>query len=117
MSADNRTPEDVTGKVTSDGARFVARFLDAQKDLEHARNKVNSAECELHNAESALARWLAPPDIKPGEKIGVWVSDSLLLVEMVKRESYSADGNDLPHIDYDYKVTVRTRGKNHWRLT
>lgn len=109
--------EQMLGQVTREGDDLVKRFLSAQKDVESARRTMNSAECELSNAERALAKWLAPSDLKPDEKIGVWVGDSLLLVEMVKRESYAVGGDNVSHIDYDYKVTVRTRGKNHWRLT
>lgn len=96
--------------VTSEGARLIAAFLAAQKSVDMARSALNSAECDRDNSERALAKWLMPSDMKPGEKIAVWHGDSLFQVELAPRESFSTEGG-ASHIDYEPKVTVRTRGK------
>lgn len=102
-------------EVMPEGARLIQNYLAAQEELRKAQEALRCAECAMSNAESALANWLMPKDMKPGEKIGVWMDDSLFQVELVKRESFSTDGSG-SWIDYDPKVTVRTRGKHFGEL-
>lgn len=118
MSDANPSEETVaTGDVTREGERVIQRWLDAQEDVKAAKSALTRAECEDANAHSALAKWLMPSDMKPGEKIGVWVGDSLFQVELVERKAYPAGVGGEPHITHEPKVTVRTRGKNFWRLS
>lgn len=98
-------------QITSEGLLHVRTFLNAQRELTNAKQAVSSAECALSNAERALAKWLAPADIKPGEKIGVWVNDSLFTVEAVQVPTWSA-GQEGPTVT-ELKVSIRTRGKHH----
>jgi hypothetical protein len=109
------TQTEVTGDVTREGSAHIKRFLGAQEDLRRAHSAVSSAECEVSNAEAALAKWLMPPDMKPDEKIGVWVGDSLFQVELVECLAHPVDGGE-PRVSYKPKVTIRSRGKELWRL-
>ena len=104
---------------SSEGLQHIKRFLGAQWSVEEAKRALRSAECELSNAEAALAKWLAPADMKPGEKIAVWAGDSLFQVESVPVDEFSlGNGTDGPsiHVRHELRVTVRTRGKHHHEL-
>jgi hypothetical protein len=98
-------------ELTGEGERLVSNYLAAQENLERAKSGVVGAECALDNAETNLAKWLMPTDMKPGEKIAVWRGDSLFQVELVSRESVSEDGG---HRKFTLvpKITVRSRGKH-----
>jgi|SRR5581483_1354338 len=114
MNESQASQKVATGDVTREGERLLSCWLNAQEELQRAKNAVSRGECEVRNTESALAKWLMPPDMKPDEKIGVWVGDSLFQVELEPRDSFSGDGER--HVSYEPKVTIRTRGKNFWRL-
>jgi hypothetical protein len=97
------------GDVVSEGVQLINRFRSAQQGVQESKRALNSAECELSNAERALAKWLMPSDMKPGEKIAVWHSDWLFQVELKPREA-ATDGGTIV-TDYEPVVTIRTRGK------
>jgi hypothetical protein len=103
-------------ELTREGEDRTKRFLLAQESVRRAKDALNSAECELSNSEADLAKWLMPSDMKPGEKVAVWMSDSLFQVELVPRESYGAEDGSV-RIDHVPKVTIRTRGKHHHQLS
>lgn len=111
----SQTAEKVTtGDVTREGEQHLKYWLNCQEDTRRAKEALNRAECAEANAHSALAKWLMPHDMKPTEKIGVWVGESLFQVEMTERVAYSTAGAE-PHISYEPKVTIRTRDKDFWR--
>lgn len=85
--------------VLPEGERLIKQWLSATERLERAKSEKNSAECDVVNAQNALAKWLLPDDAKPGEKIAVWFGDSLIQAEVPQE------------IGRDAKVTIRTRGK------
>lgn len=107
--------------VTDKRRHFIKQWLLMQHRVDAAKKEVTRAECDLSNAETALAKWLAPSDMEPGEKIGVWYGDSLFQVKSVEEKSYAvcegAVGDGTPIITYKLKVTVRTRGKHFLELT
>lgn len=108
--------------VTDEGRHFIKQWLLMQRRVDDAKKEVTRAECDFANAETALAKWLAPSDITPGEKIGVWYGDSLFQVESVENKSYAvcegAKGDGTPIIiSYMLKVSIRTRGKHFRELT
>ena len=98
-------------ELVSEGQRLVARFLSAGEEVRTAQQDQRRAEAELSNAEQALAKWLMPDDMKPGEKIAVWHGDSLFQVEMAPQTAHEVESGK-PHVSYEPKVTVRTRGKH-----
>lgn len=105
--------------LISDGERLVSAYLYAQEQLERAKREVIGSECSLNNAEEALAKWLMPADMAPGEKIAVWRGDSLFQVELAPRQAYEVGEDGSPgkvRIDHKAKVTVRLRGKDFNRL-
>ena len=104
-----------TGDVTREGERLLKCWLESQEGTRRAKESLTRAECTESNAHSELAKWLMPPDMKPTEKIGVWVGDSLFQVEMIERTAHSANGGE-SHVSYEPKVTIRSRGKDFWRL-
>jgi len=113
---DVRSAETVaTGDVTREGERLLKRWLESLEETRRAKEHLTRAESDESNAHSELAKWLMPPDMKPSEKIGVWVGDSLFQVEMVERVAHSVEGGE-PHFSYEPKVTIRSRGKDFWRL-
>ena len=108
------------GEVTLEGTRFIKSWLDAQQSVASANRHLTEAQIDLREAEQNLAKWMLPPDTKPGEKIAVWFGDSLIQVEAGKpHERIKCGGpqddpepdNSIPH-----KVTVRSRGKHFERL-
>jgi len=101
--------------VTADGARLIKAFLGAQEDLASAERSVSSSRCELNNAERALAKWLMPSDMKAGEKVAVWMGDSLFQVELAPQTAYAVEGGE-PVVRHEPKVTIRTRGHEFHRL-
>lgn len=98
-------------EVTNEGARLIALFLNCNKHVETAERELRGAKCDAVRAESELAKWLAPKDMEPGEKVGVWMGDSLFQVENVEVRNYP-EGGGLPDMLYELKVTVRSRGKH-----
>jgi len=102
-------------ELTSEGMRLVADYLGSIQSVQQAKDRLGSAECDLSNTERALAKWLMPSDMKPGEKIGVWLGDSLFQVELEERKSYPV-GEGEPMVSHEPKVTVRYRGKEFDRL-
>src|SRR5262245_32254675 len=88
------------GDLTSEGTRLVQAWLAAQDRLRRANSEVVTAECDVSNSQSALAKWMLPEDAKPGEKICVWHGDSLIEVEVPLRTNEQA------------RVTVRKRGRS-----
>ena len=88
-------------KATMEGAELIKRWERAKRSLEQAKSAVNSAECELANAANALAKWMLPEDVKPGEKICIWHLDSLIQVEATKDTMADA------------KITIRKRGRDY----
>lgn len=95
--------------VTSDGERAIKDWLAAKERHEQARRDENRASCDESNAETALVKWMLPPDAKPGEKIAVWFGDSLIQVE-VGGEVIGQSGETRAMTST--KVTVRHRGKH-----
>lgn len=97
----------VDNSVTSEGKRLVEAWTNAT--MRRTRKAEELAVCYINerDTEAALAAWLAPSDIKPGEKISVWYGDSLIQVEW----GGVAEGVNPCHIS-STRVTVRTRGKH-----
>jgi hypothetical protein len=91
----------MTDEVTSDGKECINRWKNAVDDIAKARSRLNSCDCELSNAATALARWMLPSDAQVGEKIAVWYGDSLVQVECTQAAPMK-----------DGKITVRSRGKS-----
>lgn len=104
-----------TGDVTREGEQHLKQWLNCREETRRAKEALNRAECAEANAHSALAKWLMPHDMKPNEKIGVWVGDSLFQVEMIERVAHCVEDGE-PHLSYEPKVTIRSRGKDFWRL-
>lgn len=111
-------PERNMNDLVTEGERLVSAYLHAHEELERAKRDVTGSECSVRTAEEALAKWLMPADMKPGEKIAVWRGDSLFQVELVPRESYAVGGDEEGKVRIDHvpKVTVRKRGKHFYKL-
>lgn len=88
--------------ASTEGTRLIKRWEEAKRDVERAKSRVNSAECDLLNATNDLAKWMLPEDAKPGEKICVWHIDALIQVEV---------GNNAP--PGDHQITIRKRGREY----
>ena len=97
--------------VTAEGSRLITYWLQAIETVDRAKSGLSRAQTDEMNAQEALAKWLMPTDMKPGEKIAVWHGDSLFQVELAPRERISVPGGEV-HTDYVPKVTIRTRGKH-----
>lgn len=76
-------------QVTSDTERLVKNWLEAQEELRTAITNQQRKTTELHQAAEALAKFLLPADVKPGEKIGIWYGDSLILAEQTEAGEYN----------------------------
>lgn len=96
--------------VTADGSRLIQDWIQATQRVRRLKEELNGAECAASNAEQALAKWLMPGDMKPGEKIAVWHLDSLFQVEIPMVTQYS-EGGSPRQVPGDPKVTIRTRGR------
>lgn len=98
--------------VTSEGTRLIKAWEVAKRDVERAKSALNSAECALSNATSALTKWMLPEDAKPGEKICVWHLDSLIQVEVppLPRKPEPGCVGEGPR---DPVVTIRKRGREY----
>lgn len=96
--------------LTHEGLDLVKAWVAAHQQVRSARDTLARRECDLRDAENALARWMAPPVTKPqpGEKISVWCGDSLFQLE-VGGEMGGTPG-DGPRAVHPDKVTIRYRG-------
>lgn len=97
--------------VTSEGDRLIRNWLRAAERVHQCKLELNTAECDLINAGEALAKWMKPPDAKPGEKIAVWFGDSLIQVE-VGGVPRGETVNGVGPAPTETSVTVRYRGKH-----
>jgi hypothetical protein len=100
------------GDVTADGSRLISEWLRAQESVERIRESLSSANSSLRHSEEQLAKWLIPEDAKPGEKIAVWFGDSLIQAEV----GGVVSGDGPVRAMSATRVTVRKRGKEHYRL-
>lgn len=66
-------------KVTYAVERLVKNWLNDQATLQQAVAQQQRSTDELKKSADALAQYLLPADVKPGEQIGVWYGDSLIL--------------------------------------
>lgn len=94
-------------EVVSEGKRLIELWLTARNRVENLDMQRSSAACDVLNAEAALAKWLAPDDAKPGEKIAVWFGDSLIQVEIGGVVTETGEG---PGFVSSTRVTIRKRG-------
>lgn len=85
--------------VSAEGDRLITNWLSATERLRVAKVRATTAEVDVIDTESALARWLLPDDARTGEKIAVWNGDSLIQAEMTTA------------LKADAKVTIRKRGR------
>jgi hypothetical protein len=65
--------EDTT--IAPKGRELVKKWQDAEEDLRRADERLVRARVTEDETRKALAKWLLPSDVKPGEKIGVWERD------------------------------------------
>lgn len=84
-------------KVTKDGEDCIKRWKFAAQEVADLRRRLNKAECELRNSETALAKWLLPEDAQANELFCVWYGDSLV---------------SAVHKNGNHSVRLRTRGKS-----
>lgn len=64
--------------VTREGETLVKAWASAAERVKRLKSELSRAECDRDNAESALSKWLLPPDAVVGEKVAVWFGDSLI---------------------------------------
>lgn len=65
---------------SQDTLKLLRRWTSANRGLAEAKHQLNSAECELLNSESELAKFLLPEDACKGESFHIWIGDGLLSV-------------------------------------
>lgn len=102
--------------VTSEGQRLITNWLRAVEEHKCRQQSVTDAHRDVEETEASLAKWLAPPDAKPGEKIAVWFGDSLIQVEVGGVQPKLSEGAECGPGPSQTKVTVRTRGKHFSEL-
>lgn len=61
--------------ISREGRELVKNYQLAFQRTLRAAQELNRAQCEEANARSALVKWCAPADAKPGEKFGIWCRD------------------------------------------
>ena len=96
--------------LTQEGLTLVTAWVAAQREVEAARSTLARRQCDLREAEQALARWMAPAVTKPqpGEKISIWCGDSLFQLEV--GGDMGGTAGEGPREMRPDRVTVRYRG-------
>lgn len=96
--------------ITQEGLELVRSWLRARALAKRAQDEYFRCNTECADAEKALAKWMAPPVIKPksGEKLAIWCGDSLIQLE-VGGVTSKGDGDGPGHMTSD-QVTVRFAG-------
>ena len=91
----NVTEEEQDSKLhpTREGERLLKDWYAARDRHERAKRDLNSAACDLANAETAFAKWMLPTDAKVGESFLMWHGTKLVQVEKTDQ--------------YDARVTIR----------
>ena len=84
-------------QVTNEGLDLIRRWKLAAQQEADLKTRLNRAECELRNAEEALAKFLIPNDAKANENFCVWYGDSLIAAK---------------HNNGHKSVVLRTKGKS-----
>ena len=59
---------------------LVKRWQQAKESVESCKRELNSCECELSNATTALEKWLLPADAAASEKFHIWHNGKLIEV-------------------------------------
>ena len=70
----------------------VRRWNRAVKQVASAKLALNSAECELANAQNDLGRWLLPEDAATNEEFNVWIGDGIMAAR--RNDAPGASSND-----------------------
>lgn len=81
-------------EANNTGLDLIRRVMNAHLALEYAKSSVNSASCEVSNAENDLCKWLVPKGAKLGDVFCVPVDSTFLQVRMIERKAYSVEGPD-----------------------
>lgn len=102
--------------LTKDGHTLVTNWLRAVDEHQLQQQRTWDRYKDVQQTEAALAKWLAPPDAKPGEKIAVWFGDSLIQVEVGGVRPPMPEGATIGEGSSQTRVTVRSRGKHHEEL-
>lgn len=89
-----------TTEPTREGQRLIDTWLNARTQMEMEQLRIKSVERDLKDAENALAHWLLPPVWEPGERIGIWYGDKLLMVRV---------SNHSVQAEQTFKVEMQTR--------
>jgi hypothetical protein len=66
--------------VTKKTFDLVEAFERSLKRVEQLRREITSAECQLSNDQTALAKWLIPKNAKVGEQFNVWYGNRIICV-------------------------------------
>jgi hypothetical protein len=98
--------------ITQEGAQLVDAWLNAQQAVERTEQQLRSDKHHLESRHDALAKWLAPSDMKVGEKIGVWHGDGLIQVEKHEQHAGTEVESGKAVTRVALTVTVRSRGKH-----
>lgn len=61
-------------------AKLIREWETAQDRVARLKQELNSADCDLRNATTALAKWLTPDDGRDDEKFSIWQGGRLLSV-------------------------------------
>lgn len=102
--------------ATPEGQRLITVWLRCVDEHRRKQQAVYDAFRDVAESEAALAKWLAPPDAKPGEKIAVWFHDSLIQVEIGGVQPPMPAGSTVGEGPSQTRVTVRSRGKHFEEL-
>ncbi|MGH8217376.1 MAG: hypothetical protein ACREUT_02215 [Steroidobacteraceae bacterium] len=102
--------------ITHEGLQLVRAWVRAKADATQAREALYRANDDEREAMRAFANWMAPQVIKPkpGEKISIWVGDSLFQLE-VGGVITAGEGNSPGHSTSD-ELTVRFQGSKFHEL-
>lgn len=89
--------------VTEKTHGMVQRWIAAKKRVRNAKAELNSAECEMANANNELGKWLVPENQSEGEMFNLWFGSGILQAQKLKGRS-------------DYDVTWRREPDGKDRL-
>lgn len=91
----------MSNEPTREGVDLAKEWVSATERVKRLQAESNRAQCDLDNAETALSKWLLPPDATVGEKVSMWFGDSLL-----QATADTCVGSNV----WTGKVVVRLRG-------
>lgn len=68
--------------MNEDGKTMLDRWSNALERVENLETRLAITKIQVEKLEAAVAHWIAPDGIRPGETVSRWCGDTLVMVTL-----------------------------------